>query len=359
MSSNVEPDQCDIVAERLATKQPRPIKASSWFVRAATLWCAWLYVLAVCAEWLLILLGGDRWWFATVVLFGPRWLLAIPLVLLLPLVAAARRRMLGPVLLSCMVLVGPIMGLCLPLGKAAAPGAPSLRVLTCNVDGNHVDLAAFWRLIKDFNPDIVALQECPEDLKGNWGEEWHVHSEGELLMASRHPLVDVALAQDHPASPPPVNVLYRAVETPAGRVGFCNVHFPSPGQDLSIVLDRQTLVNSSRSDKLSTKIDDRLIKSKVAAQWLEQFPEPLIIAGDFNMPTDSMIYRQNWAKYANAFSSRGFGFGYTKWTPVGGLLYGLRIDHILIGKEYSCRSCWVGPDIGSDHLPVLAELTWQ
>ena len=34
----------------------------------------WLYFTLVLAVWLLLRLGGDRWWLATLMLFGPRWL---------------------------------------------------------------------------------------------------------------------------------------------------------------------------------------------------------------------------------------------------------------------------------------------
>src|SRR5271165_2647241 len=58
--------------------------------------CTWLYVAAVAAVWLLLRLGGDRWWFSTLILFGPRWFLALPLVPLGLLAALARRRLLVP-----------------------------------------------------------------------------------------------------------------------------------------------------------------------------------------------------------------------------------------------------------------------
>src|SRR4051812_9826777 len=50
----------------------------------------WLYLLAVIAVWLVLRFQSDRWWLATLVLFGPRWLVAAPLPLLLPLAHYAR-----------------------------------------------------------------------------------------------------------------------------------------------------------------------------------------------------------------------------------------------------------------------------
>ena len=82
----------------------------------------------------------------------------------------------------------------------------------------------------------------------------------------------------------------------------------------------------------------------------------MIVAGDFNMPSDSRIYRACWAKYRNAFSDQGFGYGYTKWTPLRGSRYGLRIDHVLTSDHWHVQRAWIGPDVGSDHLPILADV---
>jgi hypothetical protein len=34
----------------------------------------------------------------------------------------------------------------------------------------------------------------------------------------------------------------------------------------------------------------------------------------------------------------------------------MRIDHVLATPEFTFTKCWVGPDVGSDHLPLLAEV---
>ena len=42
----------------------------------------WLYVLAMVVTWLVIRFEADRWWLATVVIFGPTWLTLPPLAVL-------------------------------------------------------------------------------------------------------------------------------------------------------------------------------------------------------------------------------------------------------------------------------------
>jgi vancomycin resistance protein VanJ len=347
-------------ALRLSALQPRkePGRYRA-YVRRAVAWSVWLYVLFIVGVWLLLRLSGDRWWFATVILFGPRWLLAIPMLALLPMAAWLRRHMLWPLLGAGLVLLGPVLGLCVPWGRHSAADMPVLRVLTCNVDGEAVDMRALAALIEQTGADVVAIQECPAEFPGDLLTGWHLRREGQLLLTSRYPLHDVTFRQcRHPLGPwPPVNALYCRVESPWGPIGFCTVHLDSPRGGLDEVLDRWTVVSPSRSAGLVAKIENRGLESADLAEWLQGFSEPLIVAGDFNMPTDSGIYRRHWAGFNNAFSSCGFGFGYTKWTGVGRLQYGVRIDHVLTSQEWRCGRCWVERDIGSDHLPLIAEFT--
>src|SRR5439155_5647959 len=81
---------------------------------------------------------------------------------------------------------------------------------------------------------------------------------------------------------------------------------------------------------------------------------PVLLAGDFNLPVESAIYRRSWSSFSNAFSTAGLGWGHTKLTS----WHGVRIDHVLAGPGWQFRRCWVGPDVGSDHRPLIAEAQW-
>jgi vancomycin resistance protein VanJ len=71
----------------------------------------WLYLAAEVVLWLLLRYGSDDWWPVTMRLFGPRWLAAVPLIVLLPAAVLARSRR-AAVLLAAAVLIvaGPITG---------------------------------------------------------------------------------------------------------------------------------------------------------------------------------------------------------------------------------------------------------
>ena len=81
-----------------------------------------------------------------------------------------------------------------------------------------------------------------------------------------------------------------------------------------------------------------------------------LLTGDFNTPVGSGIFRKSWSPaFADAFTTAGWGFGYTYYVR----RTCTRIDHVLFGREWTCRNCWVGPAVGSPHRPLIADLEWD
>lgn len=327
------------------------------------------YLLLVLTAWGVMYAGGDRWWLATVYLFAPRWILALPLIVLVPLAAALRRRALLPLLVAAAVLFGPVMGLCvpwrrLPLMQPAFDSAESLRVLTYNVAGDSVDPADVWQLVQQSGIDMIALQECPANFTAGWPSPWSAETHGGLLIASKYPL---SRAEGSTRSNPmggwaTPHGLYATLELPGGSTDVCCVHLMTPRQGLTEVIDRKTLLRPSRSGLLVQEIAERHRDSVELRQWLDQkiasrtAPVPCIIAGDFNTPCESVIFRSIWAGDQDAFSTAGWGYGFSKFQPLRGWNYGARIDHVLCNAGWTPQACWVGPDLGSDHRPVIAVL---
>ena len=82
-------------------------------------------------------------------------------------------------------------------------------------------------------------------------------------------------------------------------------------------------------------------------------PDRIVVAGDFNLPVESAIYRANWGDLRNAFSNCGRGFGHTKFTS----LFGIRIDHVLTSDPWRCADARVLPSpYGGDHAPLVVDL---
>jgi endonuclease/exonuclease/phosphatase (EEP) superfamily protein YafD len=354
-----------------ATPAPPPSSSASppWRRRAAFALNALIaaYALALAILALVIWTAPLDWWPVSLFLYGPRWFVGLPFLVLVPIALAFgpwRRRLLRVAVLgiAAWTLLVPILGLCVPwrtwLGAmrmttttAGTPPATRLRVLSANVEGASFDAARLALLIADARPDLVLLQEWsgstePSEFLGTG--PWFVQQDYGLLLASRFPIrshepIDLAsLATRGLAS-------RSIVELPGGAtVPVLNIHLPTPRPGLEALIAR-------RHDGVDQ------FREITAAQWAAsdavrtraRVTDGLIVGGDFNLPIESPVFRHFWSDLTDAFSRAGLGLGFTR---LGGWSIRVRIDHILSGPGWKAVSARVGPAIGSDHRPVLAEL---
>jgi vancomycin resistance protein VanJ len=154
----------------------------------------WLYAATVMAAWAFARWSPPELWLVHLLLYGPRWVMALPFLPLIPSVAWWRSRWSFPPLAIAATAFVAIWGLVLPGWEPATgggPARPTLRLLTCNVQYGDLRVDALAALIRDARPDLVLLQECrladPEAVLGRVG--WHVRTEGEFCVASRLPIV--------------------------------------------------------------------------------------------------------------------------------------------------------------------------
>jgi vancomycin resistance protein VanJ len=330
---------------------PRGVAARQWLAVAA-----WGYLAVAIAAAAVVWGLGDRTWFGTVALFGPRWLLLLPLAALVPAALLLRRRDLAPLALAALLVLFPVMGARVGWrGLLAGDAEPELRVATLNAAG---DPAAVLRLIPQLEhaqADVAAVQECSQHVPETVARlrDWRVLLDGSFCLLSRHPAesLDVLRFDEMEAiretglGGTSGGVRY-ALHTPSGRVELVNLHLETPRKGLESL--RYGLDAAPAADNLVL----RQIESRRAAAWVDEGDGSVIILGDFNMPVESAIYRESWGTFHNAFSRVGRGLGMTKdngWIRV-------RIDHVLAGREWEATRSWVGADVGSDHWPVFAEL---
>ena len=343
--------------ERALLKNDGPKARPASVIRPAIVIVAWTYVALLLGAWVLLRMGGDRWWVSTLVLFGPRWLFAVPLAVLLPTSIWPRRRVFWPLVLGTLILLGPVLGCCVPWHAFPGRASPHIRVLTCNVDEDHVNKDSLANLIRTTQADVVALQETHFENLFTLPPDWTVRDS----VANRFPIEEV---ERYPtpqegkdaSSFAGLRVVLRMADDQL--VTLFNIHLPTARPALQELLDKPKSLCLSNSALLTANIEHRQAASAAAKQWVAQASGPVIVVGDFNMPTDSAIYREHWSGLSNAFSTSGLGIGYTRWAVWCGISFGVRIDHILTGPGWRCHTCWVGPDVGSDHLPVIADLRW-
>jgi endonuclease/exonuclease/phosphatase (EEP) superfamily protein YafD len=283
------------------------------------------------------------------------------MAILLPLgLLAWRRHLLWPAAVAILLLLGPVMQLCLPwrpLLSSVSDGGEQglrLRILTCNADGTALDAELMAALVAETQPDVILFQAWTSRhqpiIFGPAAEEagWHFRRDGELLLASRFP-VRQAEPHAHPALGRVDGAMARyELQTAAGPVHVFNLHLATPRDGLSAVASRDW----DNLEALEWNIHLRRHQSQLGSDWTRGVHGPVLVAGDFNTPPDSPIFRDYWSSFTNAFSHAGTGFGNTHFTR----LTAIRIDHVLAGPGCCVRRCWVGPKVGSAHRPVIADV---
>jgi vancomycin resistance protein VanJ len=343
--------------DKTTNGQAESVSVSKWTraLRLITSTACLLYAVAVFAIWMTLQFCADTTWPGTVLLFAPAWIFAAPLPVLTISAMLCRRRALWLLAGCALVILWPIMDFELPEFSAAEPDQPVVRVLTANVQGNAFNRDKLASLVRQTAPDIVVLQECTGDVLQLFPPPWHTHHYGEFLVASRFPL-EAANPLVRPITrwPGDINAVSYTINAPFAPIHLFNVHFETPRGGLEVLLNRRSITASPAAIRENTRV--RAAESGHLSRLASAASGPTIVAGDFNTPCGSAIFRQDWGNWSDAFSVAGFGFGNTKITGRGIRTFGTRIDHILSSGDWHCTKCYVAAGIDSDHLPVVADL---
>lgn len=300
-------------------------------------------------------LFGDRWWVATLLLFSVRWPWVAPLMALLPLALAFRRRSLPVLAVAAVVAFGGVLDVRIPWRTwlhRPAPDAPALRIVTWNIHrciGLNTAAARAW--LADQRADVIALEEWPRglDVEPLVGDGWQVLFDGELCVLSRRPI--------RRWSPPPFGIAFAThgagsryvLSTPAGDVPLAALHLSSPHPDFTAAVQGEP----NAHERVARNSTRRAAQAAEVGDWVRDAGPRSIVVGDLNTPSDSAIFRGlQRAGLSDAFLTAGSGFGWT-YQHRAALT---RIDHVMFGPAWSCDHCAVGPMVGSPHRPVVADL---
>jgi vancomycin resistance protein VanJ len=316
----------------------------------------WTWALLVLAALLLIRCVGERWWGVTVLLFVPRWLFLAPLpILMLGSGLGGRPKQWLVQGAVALVVAGPLMLISLPLHRLWAGEADGyrLRIMTFNQSPHPLDEARLIRLIERERVDILCFQEIDPGRhpvldeylsRGGW------YRDRARYLATRYPIV--AELPPLPRIEPTVTETYpvsmarvRIEVGPGVEIGVASVHMPTLRFGL-----RRFLGHDSTGLRLHLDWWDHEVSRLL--EGLAEFEDlPLLIGGDFNVPSDESSMVDLRSRYQFGFEEAGWGYGYTR--PARYPWF--RIDHILASPSWIFTRCWAGPNLGSDHLPLLAE----
>ncbi len=330
----------------------RPGRALLTLILAA----ADLYAVLVMGFVLLHRLTAERLWPVAFLVNLLPWLL-LPALLTVPLTLALRRwrraALAALPLIAFALLYGDLFLPDLRPARACADpgdGCRALRVMTYNLLGDsRPDQDAQIAILRGSGADLIALQEVSEPVAARIEAELAdvypyriLYPEGipGTGLLSRYPIV----RHEPLRYTSRLLSLYAVIWIDGRPVRVISAHPPPPGMFHGTYLIRGSADIAA-----------------LTALALEG--GPTLLLGDFNTADQTADYASiRRAGLRDAFREAGWGLGVTfparfayqeDFPPL------VRIDYIWLTEDFRAVRAWVGPDGGSDHLPVLADLVWQ
>lgn len=310
--------------------------------RTALLVCVRLAVLGVVAASLLGHLGRHGLIFELMSHFRVQYALLL-LVGAATLLALRSRRLAiltAAVGMTDVVAVWPYVMPARHAALAAVESRPSLRVLSQNVNTANDQFAQVLSLVEAEQPDVVLLLE----VNARWMVQmrpldasypYHISSPRSdnfgIALWSRLELLEPRI---EPMTETAVPTIIARINAPAGELRFVGTHPLPPVSSRYLAL---------RNEQLG------LIAAEAARRDL-----PTIVAGDLNITPWSPAFADLLRNGHLHNTSRGHGLQRT-W-PASNWLMRIPIDHVLVSSAVHATSRRVGPDVGSDHRAVIADL---
>lgn len=222
-------------------------------------------------------------------------------------------------------------------------GTRAIRMLTFNVYCKSDSTEETLELIDSEAPEIVALMEF--DLS------WEKAFEGKLqdypyrlgpyrgnVIFSKLPIKDVGNSAKQAGNPLPLPGLFSMFECDGQPIFFMLVHATSP-KSANAMAERNAQING---------IQQFMRRASVFGH--------VVMAGDFNATTQSFALQTMLQKTGFRDSRQGFGLQHswpTWFWPVS-----ICIDHCFVSKGVIVESRRTASNVGSDHLPVITELSF-
>jgi len=217
-----------------------------------------------------------------------------------------------------------------------------LRLLQANVLKKNTNYAALLELVSGNQPDLVVLQEITDDWK-----------EPTQLLQADYPFV-------------------KSVPLPEGagmailsRYAFAEVqvlHFDFSAHVAILVRlnvkekSISVLAMHPTTPITPTKFKNRNLQFREAAKLLKSFEGSKVLVGDLNTTMWSPYFTALIRNSGLRDARMGFGLC-TSWPmPLPSFLR-LPIDHCLVSDDLEVTRLQIGPNIGSDHRPLIVDLS--
>jgi endonuclease/exonuclease/phosphatase (EEP) superfamily protein YafD len=236
-----------------------------------------------------------------------------------------------------------------PAAGAAAKSDPVLRLMTLNVNALNTRTDLVLRAIDAEQPDILAILEATPMFWDALPPEFRERYAYRAMELDAGPF-GVALFSRIPFASHDI-YHFGTFGRPAIAAAICTGDAVSPGEPACLRL----LAIHPDPPITRSLAQSRDAQFQEIGEYLRDTREiRRVVMGDMNVTPWSPAFR-NFAE-RNALRDSALGNGihptwFSQWLP-----FGVPIDHILYSDGVVVRDRRVGPDIGSDHFPVTADI---
>ena len=235
-----------------------------------------------------------------------------------------------------------------------------ITVMTYNVGNGRARPERLTPVLRDCEADVIALQEFEHGqakaIEVHLSEHYPYQAlfpngfAGKALL-SRHPISEAKLLDLGPVRPD----MLAYIEVNGRRLALLNAHPPPP-----------------KLARFSLRFDIPTWRQIQSLAGLALENDPCLLLGDFNLADTRMEYAYlRSTGLQDAYGDAGTSRGHTlpkrlgpwkrflfinrmlRWMP---MLPMLRVDYIWYTQSIRVLEAWIGPDGGSDHLPVMAKI---
>ena len=233
---------------------------------------------------------SDRWWLATTLLFGPRWVLLLPLAALVPVVVLWDRQLLALLTVAGLIVIGPVMGMQVSWRRIIVRPDPTrdITVASFNAMGGESLTKSTVELLHAWGADVAAVQECGRDYARTVAGllDWHAEQTSRLCLISRFPIVETVQMENEglKVAGGAGVVVTALLDIDGERVFVTNVHLETPRAGFERIRAGQLISGASKLKEKSALREIELRRARrVAAEGLHGgnhlLLPPIVVAG--------------------------------------------------------------------------------
>ncbi len=216
---------------------------------------------------------------------------------------------------------------------------PSYRAVSANILTSNQETQRFQDFVRSTNPDLVVVLE----INLRWAEalltldKLYPYS----IIEPREDNFGIALLSRHPISS------HRVEQLADSRVPTIIATIDLPGQSLNVIgTHPEPPIGPRRAAFRNAQLD-------AIADVVSQTTRPVIVLGDLNASPYSPQFQELLQRSGLRDSRQGFGV-LASW-PNRPWVLRIPIDHALLSPDLTVTDRYVGPNIGSDHRPIVVD----